>query len=137
MTADSTLPGGLALQPASRMARSNALTMGRKARNMRLLHNVQSERHLAVARSAKHRAVADKRTGLGGGKRNLGGPAFSHFDIDGQFLEAEAMRYIGALQHQHNRLALMQRDLAGRIFESLRGHLNTARRVLAGCVLNQ
>jgi hypothetical protein len=59
---------------------------------------------------------------------DLGGFAFTGFGFYAEFLEPNAARDIGALQHQYGWFASLPGALAWSEFESLRRHFDARRR---------
>jgi len=73
---------------------------------------MKSEHHRTVTGAAEHRTVADKIARLVRRETHLRRLALFELGVEVQFAEFEAVRYIGACQYEHYRLALFQGDLA-------------------------
>lgn len=98
---------------------------------------MDGELHRAVSRSAEDRAVTDERSGLVGSESNFSGLPFSGLGVNMEFLNANAMVYINALQYEHDRFAFLYGDLAGGEVESFRGYFNSSRSGLSVGNLNK
>jgi hypothetical protein len=94
MTAVSHLHGGSALQPTNPMASSVVPKIRGMVRNMKLLHDVQGQRHLSVAGSTKDCAVPNICPGAHRSEGKFAGPAFANLGLDIEFFEVNAVCHI-------------------------------------------
>jgi hypothetical protein len=95
-----------------------------------LVRYVQREFHLTVTRATEDGALTNKVARLIRGERQLGGRTFVNLHIQVELAETETVCDVGALDHEDDRLSLLDSDIRGLERKLLGCDLNPAGRVL-------